>query len=568
MDGTVAGRRYTTKELDALEAAQTQPATPGIQGEEALARSMDTFATPDNLANPPRDLTPLEFGKEVAGGIGNSLQRTYLGLKQLATYVAGNDDAREAVNAEIARLEQEHGDLLGTIGGRTGDFIGNAMQMYVPGAFGAKAGKALPDATKAVQAVTGKPGTVGRSTLTTTGYEATQPVEPGDLSNEEYLLQKGQRLAVGAGIGAPTAKVAGSLTKPWLQVDPERAALAAEADRLGLKLTPAQRTGDRTLQQYEEGLASKPGSGKLIAKEREAQQKVLNQNAAKALGVPYEAPNEVALALARENAAKGYAPLATLPAMPPDVHYFDDLHGFIKQQATKATGSTDAAAVAQRLIKGSGKIKGDGFLEELQGVRDLSFAARQKGDAATAKQLTELSDIMEDFADRSVEKFAKKGIVPADAMAAMRKARTEYAKIHAIEKATDPVTGDVSARKYLTQEFKRRPASKGPGTSDLDEGLRDVGSTARVLKQTLPYIGSSGTAERMAGQQMVEMTTGPLAAMRGAVPLAKNYLAAKYYLKYGGQPGYLGKYLSPEQNMLVRRLLPQDVLAAQEAMND
>lgn len=556
-----SGRRYTEQEVSALEQS-------GTQGEQARSAEMEGYTSPDNLANPPQEKTPIQFGQEVAGGVGNSLKRTYLGLKQLGTYLTGNDDAREAVNAEIQRLEQEHGDLLGTAGGRLGDFLGNAAQMGLPGTLSAKAGKAIPQATKAIQAVTGKPGSVGRGTLTTTGFEAAQPVNPDDLSTSDYLMKKGVSMGVGAGIGAPSAAVGKQLTKPWLQVDPERAALAAEAKRLGINLTPAQRTGDRTLQQYEEGLASKPGSGKLIAKEREAQQKVLNQNAAKALGVPYEAPNEVALALARENAAKGYAPLATLPAMPPDVNYFDDLHGFIKQQATKATGSTDAAAVAQRLIKGSGKIKGDGFLEELQGVRDLSFAARQKGDAATAKQLSQLSDIMEDFADRSVEKFAKKGIVPADAMDAMRKARTEYAKIHAIEKATDPVTGKVSALKYLNQEFKRKPASKGPGTSDLETGLRDVGSTARVLKQTQPYIGSSGTAERMAGQQMVDMTTGPIAAIRGAVPLAKNYLAAKYYLKYGGEPGYLGKHLSPEQNMLVRRLLPQDVLAAEEAMKD
>lgn len=548
------GRRYNDNEVAELE----------------MAHSADTFQAPENVAQPPRELTPLQFGEEVLGGAKNSLKRSYLGAKQLGTYALGDDASREAVNQEIQQLQDENAPLMDTAGGRLGDFLGNSAQFIVPGMIASKVGKVLPAATNVIRSVTGEPGSVLRNTLTSAAFEGLQPETPSDLGTGTFGLNKAAHIGMGVAIGAPTAKVSNLITKPYLQVDPERAALAKEAERLGMKLTPAQRTGDRTLQQYEEGLASKPGSGKLIAEARAAQQKILNAQAAKSLGVPHEAPNEAALALARETAAKGYEPLASIPKMSPDVPYWDSLDKFIAKQGTKATGSTDAAAIAMRLKKGSGKATGETFLEELQGVRDLGFGARQKGDVATAKQLMDLSKIMEDFAERRVGTLAstKGSTIPPDALKQMQQARTDYAKLHAVEKAADPVTGNVSALKYLNQEFKRKPASRGPGSSPVEEGLRDVGASARVMKQTLPYIGSSGTAERQAGQQMVEMTTGPWTAIKGGVPLAKNYLAAKYYLNHGGEPGFVAKYLSPEQNMMVRRMLPQEVIAGKKAMED
>ena len=547
MGGAVADRRYTTAELDELE----------------RAHSAETYEAPGNVLPPKRDASVLE-------GLTTSLKKPYLGVKQLGTYLTGDDNAREQINREVQQLEDQRAEIVESPAGRFGDFLGNAATFAVPGSTAGKAGKAIPQLANAIRKVVGEVGSVKRGTATSAAFEAAQPVTPGTTDTEDYALQKAGRVGIGATIGAPAAKAANVLTKPYLQVDPERAALAAEAKRLGMTLTPAQRTGDRTLQQYEEGLASKPGSSKLIAEARGGQQKILNAQASKALGVPHDAPNEAALAMAREHAAKGYAPLASIPKMSPDVAYWDSLDKFIAKQATKATGSTDAAAIAMRLKKGAGKTTGETFLEELQGVRDLGFGARQKGDVATAKQLMDLSKVMEDFAERRVETLAnqKGSTIPKDALTQMQQARTDYAKLHAVEKATDPVTGNVSALKYLNQEFKRKPASRGPGSSPVDDGLRDVGASARVLKQTLPYIGSSGTAERQAGQHMVEMTTGLWNAIKGGVPLAKNYLAAKYYLKYGGEPGFLGKHLSPEKNMLVRRMLPQDLLSAGEAMND
>lgn len=540
------GQRYTATEMAAMESA------PAMYEEEPA---------------PPVRST-LEAGEKFAGGVAASIQRTILGLKQLGTYVAGNDEARRAVNDQIKALEQEYAPILATPIGKVGEAAGVMGQFAGPGGVAMGAAKMLPRAAAATRAVVGAPGSVGRAATAGGTFEATQPVEPAYTGTKEYLLGKAGRTAMGAAGGAVAGKVAKMITSPGIPTTPERAAVVKEAERLGIKLTPAQRTGDVTLQQFEEGLASRPGSARTIWDMRNAQQDVLNRKAATALGSPAPAPTEAVLSEAAERAATGYEPLAAVKKMSWDSPYIEALDKFVKTQATKATGSANAAGVATRLKKSAGKWTGDDFIEELQGVRDMAFGARQGGDVATAKQLNKLAGIMEDFAERRVAVLAKKGEVVPDAVAQMKRARTEYAKIHAVEKATEPVSGRVSAPKFITQELKGKPARTGRGTSEAAKGLRDVGDTARVLRQTMPYIPTSGTAERIAGQQLVEAAGGLMAAARAAGPIFKNWLAAKYYMAHGGQPGFFGSRLPPGQNMMIRRLLPPGTIAAGEALTE
>lgn len=540
-------RRYTTAELDAME-------------QEAVKQGMN----PEAAKGAAESLTSgMESSGDFGGGFKTSLERTLLGLKQLGAYMTGNDEDRVAINEAIKRLEQR--PELQTSAGRMGEAAGTMTQFAGPQGAASATARMLPRAVVGIsQRYIGKPGSVGRAAGQGAAYEAAQPMEMSDADTGEFVTEKAGRTAAGAGGAALVGKVGKSVTSPGVPIAAERKGVTAEAERLGIKLTPAQRTGDVTLSQFEEGLASRPGSAKIILDAREAQQAVMNKKAAEAIGSKAPAPNEAVLAEQTAIARKGYDPIKSIDRMSWDAPYITDLDKFINKQATKATGSVDAAKIAEKLKHNTAKYNGDVFLEELQGVRDMAFGARTKGDVATAKQLNDLSEIMEDYAERRVARLAKLGQISPDAMAQFREARTAYAKIHAIEKATEPVSGKVSALKYLNQEFKRNPASRGKSTAPTATGLEDVGATARVLKQVTPYIGSSGTAERIAGQQLVEATGGPFAAIRAAGPIMKNYLAAKYYMKYGGQPGMLGDKLTPTQNMYVRRLLPDVGFAMKE----
>lgn len=548
---SVTGRRYTSAELDAME-------------KEAVGQGM----SPEAARQASEELTGGVEGSENFGtGVAASIQKTLMGLKQAWEYLAGDDEGREAIQIAIRKLEEK--PELQTPSGRMGEATGTALQFAGPQGMGTVAGRVAPKAiVGGARRVLGAPTSTLRTAEQGAAFEAAQPVKTDDLSNEEFLMGKAGATLSGLGTGAITGKFSNMVTAPGVPSTPERDVISAQAKRLGIVLTPAQRTGDITLSQFEEGLASRPGSAKIILDAREAQRKVLDKKAAEAIGSKFDAPHEGALAEAHARAAQGYKPIAAIPKMSWDTTYITDLDKFATTQASKATGSVDAVGVAGRLKKGAGKATGSDFLEELQGVRDMSFGARQKGDVATSKQLSKLAEIMEDFAERRVAVLSKKGLIDPSAMDQMKAARKEYAKIHIIEKATEPVSGRVSPLKYLSNEFKRNPASKGPGTNDIANELREVGEAARVLKQTTPYIGSSGTAERIAGQQLVEASQGPLSAIRAGIPMAKNYLAAKYYMAHGGKPGVLGSRLTPDQNMYVRRLIPDATFAAKEGLDE
>lgn len=550
------GRRYNEAEVATMEQGET-PAPPAASASLGMT---------DPAVAMGRALSP-ESIKNIGAGMLNSFKRPYLGMKQAGAYLFGDDASREAVNKDVQDLEAQQAET--GPAGAMGDFLGNAAQFVIPGSILSKVGKVLPGTAKIAQKVTGTPGSVGRGMLDSAAFEASQPVDPSDLSNEDFLLKKGVNVAKGVAIAAPSAAVAKHVTRPWLEVSPEKAALVKDAERQGVQLTPAQRTGDRTLQQLEEGLLAKPGSGKVIGAVRNQPQTVLNKKSAEAMGLSDAlAPNEGALASAWEQSGKGYDFIKQIPNMSPDIPYFDAVHNFIKlQQSMPATGSKQAASVAKALMQQSHKMSGDQYFEQLQGMRDLAFDAVRNGDTASARQFRDLADIMGEFSERKVEQLAKmKGSpIPPDAMTRFKEARTQKSVIHAIEDASDPITGNVNANKILKGEFKRSAAHSGRSQTPTGQKLKDVGDVARIMRQTQPYIGSSGTAERMAGQDAVDTWTNPLRALKGGVPLAKNYLAAKYYLKYGAEPSFLAKHVSPDANMMVRRMIPQDVLAAEEA---
>lgn len=561
-DGTFldprSGRRYTSKEVARLQQSEgaDQPDTESAQPA-------------------PRATSPVQassMGGNFGSGVGHSLKSTYLGLKQLATYVTGDPEAREAVNQEIANMEEAYGPALNTTSGKIGNVVGTVGQFFVPGAILGRIAKAAPQVVNVASKIFGTAGGVRRAATTAGAFEGAQPIEPGTTNTDDFVVQKGARALGGAAVGAGVGAVANKLTRAATPQAPSLAGIEQEAKRVGFtgkaELTPAQRTGDPDLQQLEEGFASSHGSQKLMRDRRNAQHDVLNNATSKALGYPKMAPTENAFGMARENANLAYEPIAKIPKMSPDVPYWDALTTFAKKQATKATGSTDAANVANRLKKGSGKMTGQDFLEELQGVRDMAFGASKKGDTATAGQLKDLAGIMENFLDRRLTKLStqKGNLITSDTLKNYQQARTQHSIIHSLEKATDPALGKVNPNKILKEQFSRqRPGSTASPTT---QALREITDIARVMRKTMPYIGSSGTAERLGGQRMVEAELNPMASIRMAGPMLRNYLAARNYLRNGGQPGILGSRLSPGQNAFIRRMLPAEVIGGGEAMLD
>ena len=504
------------------------------------------------------------LGEQFGQGAMASLQRTYLGLKQAATYLTGDSAARQAVNDEIAKMEAQYGPALSTPAGKIGNVAGVAGQFILPGMAAGKVAQAVPGLVNAARAVTGAPGSIGRGAITAGAFEAAQPVQPGNTSTEDFLIQRGMKAAGGAAAGALAAALANKLTRPGVQPDARLAGVEQDAERVGLSgkagLTPAQRTGDPTLLQKEEGLLALPGSSNLIRSRRNAQQDVLDTSVSKALGYPGRKPTEAIFGMARDNANLAYEPIAQLPKLHTDVPYFDDLSKFAK------TTDADVAKSMATKIREKGSLSGGGFLEKLQDVRDMAFHASRQGDVHTARELGKVSNIMEDFLERRLTDLSKKpgNSITPDTVQQWKDARLQHSVIRQMEKVTDPVLGKVNPSKVLAKQFARqRPGSQPSPTS---QALSEVTDISRVMRKTMPYIGSSGTAERLGGQAMVEAELNPLAAIRSAVPSIRNYFAAQRYLAHGGEPGVLAANLPPGVNAFVRRMIPPMTIGAGEGM--
>ena len=528
----LSGRRYTTAEMDAM----TQPSA-----DQPVPDASAPEAAPDTEAS-------------FSSGVGTSVDKTILGLKQAYQYMAGDDEGRQKVNDAIATLESRKSSQ--TTAGQLGEAFGTAMQFAGPQMGAGAVAKLAPRAlVKGAQMLSGVPGSTGRAAATGAAFEASQPVEPGDLSTEEYAKAKGVKAGIGAAGGAVAGKVSNLLTHRGVPVPADRQNMVAEAERMKIPLTPAERTGDRDLAIREAYLSSHRGSGGQMAKIREDKQAIMNQEASKAIGSEAAAPTEAVLAERTAIANKGYEPIAAIERLPNDGKYLTALDDFMAKQGKRAVGSDEALKIAQKMKAGAGTQNGGEFIEDLQGLRTLSFEARKRGETTTSDQLSDLSEILDDYAERQVAEMAKAGIVPANAMKTLKAARAERAKIHAVEAAVDPVSGNVSAAKYLSTEFKRQKPSSGPGTSAVATGLRDAGSVARVLRQSAPPISSSGTAERLEG------------GAGGIVNAGKNYLAAKMHLKFGGRGGPLGAVLPQRANMFTRRMLPGAAFGAEEGMD-
>ena len=542
----MADRRYTTAELDAMEReAQSQGMNP-----DAAKSAADTMQT----------------GSDFAEGASLALKRTLLGLQQAKEYLTGDDAAKEKVNAAIQALEAN--PSLGTTSGQIGNMAGTAAQFMGGSGAASAASRMLPRALVGIsQKYIGKPGSVGRAAVQGAGYEATQPVTPPDMGVDEYALRKAGQMTAGAGAGAAGGAVANVLTREGISVPASRQGMMTEAKRLGVDrlITPAQKTGSPELQEYELGKRSQAGSAGLFSSRDREMQAALERKAASAIGSKEPAPTESVLAAQWEQALKGYKPMKSIQKMSIDVPYWDALKGIADDPVTKAASPT-TVAMAEKILRATSKMNGNEFMQQLQRVRSLGFSAKKANDPAKADSFNDLATAMEDYAERRVGILSKQGKIAPDALDQLRTARAELSKIHTIESATDPTTGRVSADKYLTEERKRSPAHAGPSTSPTSKGLEDVGALSRIMSQIQVPGQGSGYGNLMAGRQIAATVENPSAPLKG-LSMGKNYLTAKYYLAHGGDPSLLARNLTPQQNMMVRRLLPGMAFSVEEGFN-
>jgi hypothetical protein len=553
------GRPYTEKELAGLRKEVDQGAKTAPESAPMANSAVQASPEPPNGPVSIDQSTLENFGS----GAMASLKKTYLGLKQLATYVSGNPEARQAVNDEIARMEEEYGPALNTTAGKVGEVVGTVGQFVVPGMAAAKIGKAIPATAAIASKLFGAPGSIGRAAVTAGAFEGAQPVEPGNTRTEDFLLQKGGRAAVGAATGAASAALVNKILNPGIPIPKDRQLLVSQAKQQGYELTPAQRTNNRGFWSDEKRFGIQPSTVEGMDVIRAAQQAIPDETAMRTLGLQGAPLNADSLEFAKRKASRLYDAVKRIGPFPQDQSAIQDIQTII-------TDNPEVKTKGEHLLNLLPKMDGPRFASQLQKLRNDIRDAYKAGGAGTntADALKDLSSRFEQYGEDAVQQLASKGAAPADALQQMRDGRSLWATIHRIEPSIDYSKNRLDVRKFLRSEEKYHPVVKTPTDKALKE-LRDVSETWRGIQPPDNLARTSGTPEGLNALARGTLLGKAVKATRIG-DVINDHLegrAFENYLSKAGKPSVLGGALPASVNLRLRRLFPQLAIGAGEAMD-
>lgn len=240
------------------------------------------YAAP--VVETPASPADVPFTKNLAAGMGATLNQAHLGLRKLGSKVGIGDEG--AIQAEMDETMKRDRPLMDSGGGMMGSFLTNTALLAVPGANSAKGMAMLGGALGAVQPTTKDESIVGNAAIGA-GLGVAGKVA-------------GDKIA-----GALTSKLTGSTTKAATaeaQNAVRDAALKA-GQEVGYVVPPASVKGSAT-NKVVESFAGKIGTEQAASIQN---QTVTDTLARKALGLGGDAPlTESALKAMRETEGKAY----------------------------------------------------------------------------------------------------------------------------------------------------------------------------------------------------------------------------------------------------------------------
>ena len=363
-----------------------------------------------------------------------------------------------------------------------------------------------------------------------------QFVKEGDSRGENALVGG----ILGAGVQSIPAgyQALKNVSKP----SATRAAAASAAESMNVRPTPAQQTGSRTLQRIEAGMENTAGGGVAMEQLGRANQKSINKEIAKRLGIDSDVLDRQTLGKALDKIEGMYSSALGNVTLKPDAKFVNDL----------AKVGTEFSAPGTKLptaIKDA--IDDPRFLEPMS-ARDYNRARSLYGknavEAYRAGKSTEAQAW--DALQEAVDEMAKRNL-PADKAASLDKAREGYRILKTVEKAADPHTGNVSPQKLVNSIRQKDPRGFLYGRGD--NPLMDVADSAAFLKQP----PDSFTASRMAGMVAPSILGGAYGAHEGGPQGAAAGFLLGTAAPYALTKGYLG--LTKPQSILgagAQRTLP------------
>jgi hypothetical protein len=332
--------------------------------------------------------------------------------------------------------------------------------------------------------------------------------KPGDLAKRAENVAIGTiGGAVGEGLGAGIKLI----NKPFKNaLSSAQKGLVGKAQKLGIPLSAADRTGSKALGLAQDALESLPFSSSMEANQRELQRKAWTQALMQEVGENADNASSEVMGAIKDRISAMYDDIASRNNMVFDQSLKADL-SMIKNKYLSRLPTNQKGIVKSYLNdlnKPAGASIDGSFYQEIRSMLDKQARGFKNTDPATHEALKGIRNALDNA-------FARQAS-PAD-KEALNMANRQWGIMRTMEKAIDPLSGEISPKKFLSELNRRNMGGVvyGKGEQSLND-LARIG--AEFLSSKLP---SSGTAERATWQNLMSL---------------KNPLP---YLAGGGFYGYL-----------------------------
>lgn len=324
------------------------------------------------------------------------------------------------------------------------------------------------------------------------------------LTNENNRVENGLTGAAGAGVGEMLGSAAKFFAKPFSETTNQVSKdLIAKAKAMGIPLNAAQETGNKSLQYADSALDFIPSSSGFQQAQKEAQRRAWQKALFAQAGENADGATSDVMGAMKDRISNQYNQIHGRNNLTVDQELKDALAKVELEQLARL--STNQKPILQSYLDDfSGLNVGDKMTgkqyQDLRSMLDKQAKGFKNSDPFTADALKGIRSAIDSGMMRGANTF--------DA-ALLKKANSEWATMKAMERAIDPVTGNVSPA-LLLNGLKKNDANR----MIYGKGKQDLADIAKVGKEFITSkVPDSGTAQR---SEMIKMLTGAAIAGAGA----------------------------------------------------
>lgn len=489
-----------------------------VEAAKALAQAIKSARAQASPAAPePAAIEDPGFGRAALIATGRTADRLAKGVKQMGLNVAAPfSESARGVLADMATKEAENSRLYGQLQKIRpwATALGEAAPLVAAPIMGAGAA-----ATAASAAI---PGLI-------------------EYGTGEEKLARGGAGALGGWVGRGVGNAVARAVKPTQSLTQAQQKALEAADRLGVKLTAGEASGNRALRWAEAASSDMPIAAGIASKRISGNDRAIAGAAARAIGQQADELTEGVFSAARADiSGKFDSLLKPLQIDLGDKAIQHELNAVTGSKVLKSLRDDGVDGIIAEIKSINGKVSGEWFQ---QNKTALDAAIRSNYNAGKADVAKALEGV-----EKALDRAAKKAM-GKDGAEAYEAARKQWANLRMLESGKVVEGGRVMPGRLDSAMTNRYKGAYKEGK--IGGELADIASLAGTLRG----MPQSGTAPRAiyggmaGGAAMVDPAT---AAMMVGVPTALQGVAASPLLRNYMTRGLAN--LTPETEEILRRV--------------